>query len=579
MFASGVRFLLSLCIDLLARTSAAQAGGALFIQQQLSLGLALTLIGGPLWFFFWRDVVRHTTGNEAEIGAALRKAFLNVVAGVAAIFGLFAAKDLLKWLMFGAPFAQFDAGWIANLVVTALVWYYHWHLSEAEGQPSPAARTWRRWYVYVLSGFGLVWLTAGAGQLLHTGLLYLPLWGQPLVFGSFWNALVHNHIAWVLLGGPLWWFHWFRMGAGDFDSNLRQVYLYLITTFGGIISVLVAVSVSLYNIFFAVFGGGSGLPNYWEFVTWTIPTGLIAGAVWGFHTRVAQEEAARAGAHIVGGSFFARKQVVIPQAGPAESSGGEVRAGRSLLVASARRILLYLMSFVGLGTLISGVITLVGLLVNLWIIAAGSPVLLAPDWWRGQLALSLALVIVGAPIWLYYWKQVIDLSAAGQQVEWAARSRRVYLYVLVGASIVALAADLVNVIFQVLTAALSRGIDVRVLLESRWSIQTLFVAAPVLWYHWGIVRQDQRRGAETAAVKKAVTLIIADAFVEIVPGLEEKLGYRVKVSRYLGPVTGAPPPPESDLDALAAEIGAASGPKVVVVMSGGKPQVIPYQER
>ncbi len=122
----------------------------------------------------------------------------------------------------------------------------------------------------------------------------------------------------------------------------------------------------------------------------------------------------------------------------------------------------------------------------------------APGWWRVQLSLCLSLLIVGVPLWLYYWNWTMQRAAEGGLVEWRARSRRIYLYFFVGAAIVTLAADLVNVVYQVLFGILQGTFGVNALRLSKWSIQSLVVAIPILIYHWQIVRQEQRRGAEAA---------------------------------------------------------------------------------
>jgi len=43
-----------------------QVGKAAFNQQQLSLGLAMLVIGGVLWFLFWRSVQSHVNDNKKK---------------------------------------------------------------------------------------------------------------------------------------------------------------------------------------------------------------------------------------------------------------------------------------------------------------------------------------------------------------------------------------------------------------------------------------------------------------------------------------------------------------------------------
>ena len=97
IFVSGMGQLLALLFDVLIKgSSGTQIGGAGFNAQQLSLGLAMTVIGGPLWFFFWQAIQRRVKNNQEEIGAGLRKLFLNFILVVSAFTTIGTA--LILWL-------------------------------------------------------------------------------------------------------------------------------------------------------------------------------------------------------------------------------------------------------------------------------------------------------------------------------------------------------------------------------------------------------------------------------------------------------------------------------------------------
>ena len=140
ILAAGVGQLLTLLFDITIKgSSGTQVGGANFHTQQLSLGLAMTVIGGPLWFFFWRAIQRRVKGNREEIGSAIRKLFLNFILLETAIMGLTAASNFLKWLLAGASLAGFSPSSLAIVIVAVIIWFYHWRVSESEGHPSSAA--------------------------------------------------------------------------------------------------------------------------------------------------------------------------------------------------------------------------------------------------------------------------------------------------------------------------------------------------------------------------------------------------------------------------------------------------------
>lgn len=545
ILAGGLGQLLLLVLDLTLFRSQSAVGQAGFISQQLSFGLAMTVIGGPLWLIFWRSIQRSADRNEVEIGSATRKLYLNFVLTVASLIALSTLISFLQLLLDGIPVSQNSSGMLATFVITGLIWQYHWRVAEAEGQPSPAAKTLRRWYVYILCGFGLILLSFGVVNLFNISIRSLPVWSGTLVSGPFWNTSVRDSISMILVGGIAWSFHWFRMAKGDVESGLREVYLYLITILGSAIAGLVAVTDIIYSLLNLAVGGVTGpLGSYFQFLSWTIPTFLVALAIWTYHQKTSEEEETEA-----------------PQ--------------RHF---SAQRVHLYLMSLVGLGTLIAGVIALFGVLLNEIINGTGTTLVLAPGWWQSQLSLALALLIVGVPLWLNYWRKVLRRVESGTVVEWAARSRRTYLYFTVGAAIVAVAAALVNIVYQVLVGVM-RGEAGNILTDSRWSIQIVFIAAAVLYYHFQVVRQDQRRGTEAVAVHKSVTIIAGESAKALVAHIEERLGFRPNILSYLGPAEEPPAVSDEDIDKLMADIQTAPGTKVMLVISGGKIAVMPFAEK
>jgi len=547
MFAAGVGILLGVCFDVITKYALVQVGAPSFARETLSLGLAMLVIGGALWFLFWRATQRNVSGDTDEIGSAIRKLFLNIIVAASALVGLFAAVGFLKWLMAGALLNYFPSGELARLIVTGVIWYYHWQVTEKEGQPSPAARTLRRWYVYLLSGWGLVSLSVNLVGLVNTAVLHLPVWGEVIISGSFWSTSAQGNISWILLGGAVWAFHWFRMARGDADSILRQVYLYLLAISGGAIAGLVALTVFLSGIVrFALSSLSTPISTHFQFLGWTVSTMLVAAAIWVYHQRVTQEEATQV-----------QKQL------------------------SARRVHSYLMSFLGLGALIAGLIILLGILLELPIHTASvAPTVVTAGWWRDQLSICLALVVVATPIWLYYWNRVLQMVATGGVAERRARSRRIFLYIVLGVAVVALAAGLINIIYQLLNGVLQGTFGVEVLRHSKWSLQSLVVAVPVLIYHWRIMRQDQRLGADVAAVRKTVTVLVSDRAVELVPQIEEELGYKVRTLHYLGqkpedfPILSG-----EEISQLVSDIQATPSTKVMLIVADGKIMVLPYREK
>ena len=423
-----------------------------------------------------------------------------------------------------------------------MIWFYHWRISEQEGHPTPPARTLRRWYVYVASGWGLVWLSAGIVRLIYNAVLHLTSPGIQFISGSFWG----EPVSWIVLGGLWWGFHWFRMARNDIDSALRQVYIYLLAIVGSSIAGLVALVITINQVLVWALGTANNTAgDYFRFLGWTIPAIIVSAAVWGYHQVLAQEEASR---------LQERKL-------------------------SSKRVHLYIMSFLGLGTMVAGLIILLGIILDLIANVVSSPVTIEAGWWQEQLALGLALLVVAVPLWWYYWNRVIRLAAAGGLTEWKARSRRIYLYVIIAAAILALAADLVNIIYQILSGAMTGNFGINVFRSSVWSLQSLVVAVPLLIYHWRIAREDQRRGAEAAVVRKEVSVLAGSEAGDIIARLEGKLGIKIRILQFSGPAMEIPPLSDEELAVLAGQIESSPTTRVMLIVYEGKVLVLPYQEK
>ena len=541
---AGLINLLSLSFDtILARFTLAQIGD---VKQQLSLGIAMVIIGGPLWFLFWGTIQRHAADVADELGSSLRAFFLNFVLIVSAFVTIFTFSALLAWLMGGCRPDEFNPGSTAALLIFAVVWYYHWRVSAGEGHTTQVAGTVRRWYIYILSAAGLIWLSAGLVQLINTAFISLPIWEGVMVRGSFWNSGTRSTLAWILIGGLVWAFYWFYLARADSKSSLRQVYFYLLTILGGSIAGLTALTVTAYKILYWFMGGDKDVVNYFQFLGWSVPTILIAACIWFYHLRMAEEEAATEQEHQL----------------------------------SARRVHHYLMAFLGLGTLIAGLVILLGIPLD-WVINSLNleSIVVEPGWWNNHLSLGMSMLIVSIPLWLYYWGQIIDMADRDGVVERRARSRRIYLYVIIGASVVMLAADLVNIVYQLLNGLLSGNLGLEALRNAKWSLQTVFIAVPVLMYHLRIARQDQLLGAEIGAVPKKVTVLLSDNKSPVVLLIEQKLGYKVRKVRYAGLAAhNVPQLSDGEADQLASEISAAPAGNIMLVLFEGNVMVLPYDE-
>ena len=272
-----------------------------------------------------------------------------------------------------------------------------------------------------------------------------------------------------------------------------------------------------------------------------MPTILVGLAIWGYHRRLAQEEAGRS----TGETLVSATSVFLPDG---ISRTWHISCWFEYSLWHTFR---YRRSIDRDNRLVAKSISIVS-----GIVTGGRAIMVILLEWRSQ------------------------ESASRRHREWRALSRRIFLYVIIGASIIMLAADLVNIVYQLLSGILQGNFGTNFLHNSKWSLQTLIVAALLLWYHWQLLRTDQRRGAEVVVVRKSVTLLADDRTGDLASRLESKLGFKIRTLYQAGQRGGEITAlPEEEIDRVSNEILSAPSNKVMLVVIGGKMTVFPYQDK
>ena len=526
----------------------------------LALGLALTIVGTPVWLIFWSMAQRAVRRFPVETRSATHKQYLYLVLGVSAITVSIAAIMFLRGI-FGAD--DFSGTPLSLIVVWGGVWAFHWMAEEREGQPSELTLSIRRVYVYVLALFSVVLLALGVGGVLGTtlGVAYEALFGAPeLLTGEplgLWSEVTRTSLAMALVGGALWWWHWHRVASGDVHSTLRLVYVYLFTVCGGAATVVIALTVLLYHVLQWFFGSPdtASARLHFEFLPGLIAAATVGGGLWAYHWAVVQQEATAAQRELV----------------------------------AARRVYGYLVSAVGLVTLGVGLVIAFGVVIGLLSPGVGSQIIGAEEW-RNPLVLAITLLVVGGPVWGLYWRDMQRIAIQGGPEERTALSRRVFTFLIFGFSVLMTLINLSIVLFRLFEAALGGEFTSTLLWEIRWSIGILLTAGAVSLYYWLVLREDRQVVAqleEAAALagapppevrpRKAVTVLASDQDLPLVRRLEARLGYGVQVWQRIE--AQGPPPPVSDEQLTETEqhIVDADSDQVLLLIGAAGIHVVPYR--
>ena len=524
----------------------------------LALGLALTIVGTPVWLIFWSMTLRSVRQFPVETRSATRKLYLYLVLGGSAITVSIAAIMFLQWV-FGAD--DFTGTPFSLVVVWGGVWAYHWLVEGREGQPSELTLSIRRVYVYGLALLSVVLLALGVGGVLGTTLdvAYEALFGAELLTGEplgLWSEPTRISLAMALVGGALWWWHWHRVASGDVRSTLRLVYVYLFTVFGGAASVVIALTVLLYHVLQWFFGSPDTASGRLHF---DVLPGLFAGAT-------------------VGGGLWAYHWAVVQQ----EATGTQ----RELV--AARRVYGYLISAVGLVTLGVGLVIVFSVVIGLLSPGAGSQII-GDDEWRNPLVLAITLLVVGGPVWGLYWRDMQRIAIQGGPEERTALSRRAFTFLIFGISVLLTLINLSIVLFRLFDAALGSEFTSNLLWEIRWSIGILLTAGAVSLYYWLVLREDRQvvaqleeatalAGAPSPEVRprKAVTVLASDQDLPLVRRLEARLGYGVQVWQRIEAQGPAPTVSDEHLTETEQRIVDADSDRVLLLIGADGIHVVPY---
>ena len=441
---------------------------------RLAYGGALTIVGLPLWIFHWLAIQRHVRELPVEKRSLLRKFYIYLVLGVALGIFVEASVRLLRWAFDAESFSGYP--WAA-LIIWPAVWSFYWRLERAEGQATPDTLAIRRIYLYLVSLATLVIAAVSAGRIIHIILIegYEALVFLPVLIpaeSGLWREPMRGAFAFFLVGSLVWGSHWLYYARGDFGSTLRQVYLYIFAVLGGAVTVLIALGLIINGFLTWLLGAPTedASPDF-RFMPGALASLGVGAGLWLYHWMVLRREA----------------DFSPPQAN------------------EVRRTYAYILSALGLGTMVVAMGTLAHMAVS--ILVDGSRDLIAgKELWREPLALIITLGLLGIPLWGYYWASVQRQVSLGTTEDRAALVRRIFIFAALGIGALAVLGSLSALIFlflrDVLGDGLGDGLSIETLRDARPAFDAILPAAIFLPYFWFVYRRDRRAEAEVTIAEE-----------------------------------------------------------------------------
>ena len=514
--------------------------------EALSTALAFTVVGTPAWVVFAALAQRSLAQHPAEAWSLTRRLYFVVVRAVAITFVTFNADGVCRQIAGIDPVSSHAWGW---LLTWGGVWLVHARLVAGEPAPSAVTRLLERLSWYYGAVLGLAWSLNGIATLVRAPLesAYNAASGIALVDASLSVDLREGAVG-LLVGAVLWGTHWIvRLLRRDRRTTLWHVQVFVFGTLPGVALTVVPVAVLLYTALEWFLGTPDVESASAQFAEVPSLLGALAAGVatWGYH-RAALVEATR----------------------DAEAQGEPERVYR------------YAVAAAGLVTAAIGVATLIALACEA-VGGGGSSLLRAAGWWRNPLVRAVTLLVVGAPIWAWYWQglqRTLPLAVGTR----TSLSRRAFLFAAVGVSVAALLVSLVVLLFQVFRPLLDGDLSLSTLDDARWSIATAATSVFIAIYYLLVQREDQaatRLASPEAASPvrtRRVVLLTPEGASGVAEALRSIEGVRLQSWERTDDAAAAFS--DAQVKALRDAVASIDAERVLVIVTGEGFEVVPYRE-
>ena len=444
----------------------------------LALSLAFTVVGLPLFTAVALWSRRNLRADPAEVQSVAWAAYVTL----AALTSLSVAVDALNTSLQGLFGVGPDgAQGLAALVVWGGVWAAHWwvHLRLV---PAPHSR------VHHLGGSLMGLGTAAVGLITLSGAALQQLFGLGAdIVPSLRTQLVTGAVG-LVIGALVWTLYWVRTASRSERDPLWLGYV-LLAGGAALVTAIVSASVVLYTVLVWLVGDPEFTDAARHFVD--APTAaaaaLVGVVIWWYHQSVLSE------AHVA-----ARTEV--------------------------RRVYEYLMSAIGLLAAAVGLTMLVVAGVEA---VVGSETVIVGESAVNTLLLAATLLVVGSPVWWFFWHRIQRAAVTEPAAEQASPTRRIYLLVLFGLGGIAAVVSLlvgVYLLFQDLVQGTFGSETIRAM---RVPVGILLSTGAVAAYH-GAVYRAGRGIVPSAAHGPRYVLLVGPPDPQIAHAVAHETGGRVQ---------------------------------------------------
>jgi hypothetical protein len=493
-------------------------------QAGLARSLTFTVIGLPLYLAvaYWS---RRRMADDPEELRSLGWAFyLTAASIVALIVTMFALSDILEWLF---QVQDYDGDALARLVVWGAVWGLHWAVDMRVRSETPT-----RVHHLIGSTIGLGTVAAGLSRLLAEALELIIFPGSEMIAGD--RSALLGSVATVIVGGAVWSLYWLATASREERNPLWNGYVLVAGVAAGLITAISAATALLHTVLVWLVGdpGTTSATRHFGDVPEMLAATAVGLAVWWYH-------------HAVLDSVEVEKRT------------------------EPRRIYEYLMAAIGLMAAAAGLTTLLVALIEA---VAGTSGVLVGEGATNTLLAALVLLVVGAPVWWFFWRRIQRTIATDPAGEHASPTRRIYLFLLFGVGGVAAVIAVIVGVFIFFEDLFEDALGVETLRSARFALGALVTTGAIAAYHWTVYRSDRELAPAVSREGPRFVLLVGEPGTEFAREVARRTGGRVTS----WPRTDGTAAPWS-IDEVMAALGTAASDEVMVVSGSDGLTVVPIR--
>ncbi|MEA2010194.1 MAG: DUF5671 domain-containing protein, partial [Actinomycetota bacterium] len=420
---------------------------------------------------------------------------------------------------------DFDTMSFISTIVWGGVWFAHWWVAGRTARQESM-----QFHLLAGSAAGLITLAIGAGAAIAAALgeVYDAALSLNVVDSGI-EAIARGLVIFIV-GALVWLFYWVGHARNTARSLMWLTYVLLIGVLGGVITAVVGAGTLLYGVLNWFIGdvGSITASVHFGFVPGALAALIVGTGSWGYHR------------FVLG------------------SRTGEDRT-------EVERVYDYLLSGAGLLVAAGGLATLM----TIGLDALGSKPI--ADSGGSISAVAITLLVVGVPLWWRHWSSIRRYRAIQPQEEVSSVTRRVYLFVLFGATGLTAVVSLIILVFIVVEDLLEGDLSSATINSIAVPVSLIITAGAVAWYHFAVFREDRAIAPhEELPALREIVVVGSTTDIEAIKG---ETSAHVQAIQVLGEGTEV-----ETLDDVLSALDAETHSRVVVIADDGQYRLLPLDD-